>query len=110
MEYGSILVKDKLHEHLVANATWYKLFQGAFWGLMAGFVAGIVRLVLIFVYRPPEHCGLEDTRPAILKDVHYMYFAMLLFWLTFIVTVIVSLLTKPPEEHYVSLLRKLFNK
>ena len=87
-----------------------KLFQGAFWGLMAGFVAGIVRLVLIFVYRPPEHCGLEDTRPAILKDVHYMYFAMLLFWLTFIVTVIVSLLTKPPEEHYVSLLRKLFNK
>ena len=36
--------------------------QGAFWGLMVGFVAGIVRLILIFVYPAPSECGEEDTR------------------------------------------------
>ncbi|XP_077982748.1 sodium/myo-inositol cotransporter-like [Glandiceps talaboti] len=71
--------------------------KGAFWGLMAGFVAGVVRLILIFVYRPAHECGEVDTRPPILARVHYMYFAILLFWLTTVVTIIVSLFTPPPE-------------
>ena len=70
---------------------------------MAGFVTGLTRLILIFVYRPPGSCGEEDVRPSIIKDFQYMYFAMLLFWLRFIVTVIVSLLTEKPEPHYVSI-------
>lgn len=32
-----------------------------------------------------------------------MYFATILFWLTVIVAVVVSLLTKPPEEWRVSI-------
>ncbi len=38
-----------------------------------------------------------SPQQAIVKDFHYMYFAMLLFWLTGITMIVVSLLTKPPE-------------
>lgn len=76
-------------------------FQGAFWGLMAGLVTGVTRLVLVFIWPGPGSCGEPDTRPAIIKDFQYMYFAMLLFWITVIVCVIVSLLTAPPPEHMV---------
>ncbi|KAL9845595.1 sodium/glucose cotransporter 4 [Geothlypis trichas] len=71
---------------------------GAFWGLMAGFVVGVVRMILEFSYSAPS-CGEEDRRPSVLKDVHYLYFALILFVLTSIAIVLVSLCTPPiPEE------------
>ncbi|XP_036243754.1 sodium/glucose cotransporter 4 [Molothrus ater] len=71
---------------------------GAFWGLMAGFVVGVVRMILDFIYSAPS-CGEEDRRPAVLKDVHYLYFALILFVLTSIAILLVSLCTPPiPEE------------
>jgi sodium/myo-inositol cotransporter 3 len=70
--------------------------KGAFWGLMVGFVTGVTRLILVFVYPGPDRCGEEDTRPRFLRDFHYMYFAILLFWLTFAFAVVISLLTDPP--------------
>ncbi|NXR66469.1 SC5A9 protein, partial [Rhadina sibilatrix] len=76
---------------------------GAFWGLMAGLAVGVVRMIMDLVYTAPS-CGEEDRRPAVLKDVHYLYFALILFALTAIVTIIVSLLTPPiPEEKLGSL-------
>ncbi|NXS08287.1 SC5A3 protein, partial [Neodrepanis coruscans] len=74
--------------------------QGAFYGGMAGFVLGAVRLVLAFVYRAPE-CDQPDTRPAFIKNVHYMYVATALFWITGGVTLVVSLLTPPPTKEQV---------
>ncbi|OWA51532.1 Sodium/myo-inositol cotransporter [Hypsibius exemplaris] len=71
---------------------------GAFYGLMVGLVAGITRMVLDFVYRPPE-CGMPDDRPHITKDVHYLYFAFILFCLTVAVAVVVSLLTQAPSPN-----------
>ncbi|XP_048354443.1 sodium/glucose cotransporter 4 isoform X2 [Sphaerodactylus townsendi] len=71
---------------------------GAFWGLMFGLVIGLIRMIMEFIYRVPS-CGEEDRRPAILKDVHYLYFAIILCVLTAIVIVLVSLCTPPiPEE------------
>ncbi|XP_056354008.1 sodium/glucose cotransporter 4 [Oenanthe melanoleuca] len=71
---------------------------GAFWGLMAGLAAGLARMIMEFSYSAPA-CGEVDRRPAVLKDVHYLYFALILFALTAIVIVIVSLCTTPiPEE------------
>ncbi|XP_005050118.1 PREDICTED: sodium/glucose cotransporter 4 [Ficedula albicollis] len=71
---------------------------GAFWGLMAGLAAGLARMILEFSYSAPA-CGEVDKRPAVLKDVHYLYFALILFALTAIVIIIVSLCTTPiPEE------------
>ncbi len=72
------------------------IFQGAFCGLVVGFITGVSRMILAFVYEEPS-CGQEDKRPIVVSSVHYMYFAMILFRLTAIVTVLASLLTKPPE-------------
>ncbi|CAO2632403.1 Sodium/myo-inositol cotransporter [Lemmus lemmus] len=71
--------------------------QGAFYGGMAGFVLGAVRLILAFTYRAPE-CDQPDNRPGFIKDIHYMYVATALFWITGLITVIVSLLTPPPTK------------
>ena len=64
---------------------------------MAGMVIGVARMIVDFCYPEPV-CGDDDHRPAIVKDFHYMYFAMMLFWLTGIVMIIVSLLTQPVDK------------
>nr|XP_034358703.1 sodium/glucose cotransporter 4 isoform X2 [Arvicanthis niloticus] len=71
---------------------------GAFWGLMFGLVVGMLRMILEFSYPAPA-CGEVDKRPAVLKDVHYLYFALLLCGLTAIIIVTISFLTDPiPDE------------
>ncbi|NXS89538.1 SC5A9 protein, partial [Erpornis zantholeuca] len=76
---------------------------GAFWGLMAGLAVGLVRMIMEFIYSAPS-CGEEDRRPAVLKDLHYLYFALILCALTAIVIVLISLCTPPiPEEKLGSL-------
>lgn len=70
--------------------------QGAFWGLIAGFSTGIVRMILDFTY-PEPGCGEVDTRPAVIAKVHYMYFALVLFLVTTITSVIISYATNPPS-------------
>ncbi|XP_041727882.2 sodium/myo-inositol cotransporter-like [Coregonus clupeaformis] len=69
---------------------------GAFWGGIVGFALGATRLVLAFVYREP-HCDEPDERPSFVKDVHFMYVAAGLFWISGLVTVVVSLCTPPPS-------------
>lgn len=55
-------------------------------------------MALEFSYPAPA-CGEADWRPAILKNFHYLYFALVLCGLTAIVIVAVSLCTSPiPEE------------
>ncbi|XP_048408538.1 sodium/mannose cotransporter SLC5A10 isoform X2 [Stegostoma tigrinum] len=70
---------------------------GAFWGLMVGLAAGLVRMVMEFVY-PSPRCGVYDLRPSLLKKVHYLHFAVILCTLTALIVVVISLLTKPPHE------------
>jgi sodium/glucose cotransporter 10 len=75
--------------------------QGAFWGLMAGLAVGALRLVLEFLHPAPP-CGDPDTRPALLRNVHYLHFAIALFVLTGTVVAAGSLLTPPPQHIQVS--------
>eukprot|EP00079_Xenopus_tropicalis_P008393 XP_002931459.1 PREDICTED: sodium/glucose cotransporter 4 isoform X1 [Xenopus tropicalis] len=71
---------------------------GAFWGLIIGLLVGLTRMIMDFVYQAPS-CGEEDLRPSVLKDVHYLYFAIFLFGLTAIVCVVISLCTPAiPEQ------------
>uniref|UniRef100_K7G1G8 Sodium/mannose cotransporter SLC5A10 n=1 Tax=Pelodiscus sinensis TaxID=13735 RepID=K7G1G8_PELSI len=55
--------------------------QGAFWGLMLGLALGLARMGLEFAY-PSPRCGLPDERPSVVKDVHYLHFAIVLCALT----------------------------
>uniref|UniRef100_A0A8C0BG90 Solute carrier family 5 member 9 n=1 Tax=Buteo japonicus TaxID=224669 RepID=A0A8C0BG90_9AVES len=75
--------------------------SGAFWGLMVGLAVGLVRMIIEFIYSTPS-CGEEDRRPAVLKDLHYLYFALILCVLTAIVIVLISLCTPPIPEEKVS--------
>ncbi|XP_044043663.1 solute carrier family 5 member 3a [Siniperca chuatsi] len=80
---------------------WHRCNEtGAFWGGMVGFVLGALRLVLAFVYREP-HCDQPDERPSFIKDVHFMYVAAILFWVSALVTVVVSLCTPPPRKEQI---------
>jgi len=74
--------------------------QGTFWAMIIGFIAGIVRMVLDFSYSAPA-CGEPDLRPSFIKNVHYFYFALMLFFLSGIVCVVVSLLTEPPSDEMI---------
>ncbi|KAH3825204.1 sodium/myo-inositol cotransporter-like [Dreissena polymorpha] len=76
--------------------------QGAFWALMVAFVTGVTRMVLSFVYYNAGGCGVEDWRPALLRNFHYMYFSLFLTLLTAVVAVVVSLCTAPPHEKHLA--------
>ncbi|XP_039348237.1 sodium/glucose cotransporter 5 [Mauremys reevesii] len=71
--------------------------QGAFWGLMLGLALGLARMGLEFAY-PSPRCGIPDERPSLVKDIHYLHFAILLCALTAGAVVGISLLSRPPAE------------
>jgi len=74
--------------------------QGTFWGLMTGFIFGVTRMILDFVYQAPS-CDQKDERPFIVKDFHYMYFALMIFLLTGVVCIVISLLTPAPDPELI---------
>ncbi|CAK9303953.1 unnamed protein product [Gordionus sp. m RMFG-2023] len=72
--------------------------QGAFWSLMLGLGIGLIRMFLDLVYKTPS-CGNIDTRPALIR-VHFLYFAAILFWITSLFCIAISLLTQPLPKKY----------
>lgn len=78
--------------------------QGAFWGLIAGLVVGVTRFIMDYMYTVPL-CGSDqpDPRPLILSKVHYLHFGLILFTVSLLVTIGVSLMTKPIDKEHVSL-------
>uniref|UniRef100_A0A8C6RMV0 Sodium/myo-inositol cotransporter 2 n=1 Tax=Nannospalax galili TaxID=1026970 RepID=A0A8C6RMV0_NANGA len=75
--------------------------KGAFSGLILGLLLGLVRLVLDFIYVQPR-CDQPDERPAVVKDVHYLYFSMILSSATLITVFSVSWFTETPSNEMVS--------
>lgn len=75
------------------------VLQGAFWGLFLGLLVGGVRMALDFIY-PSPLCYQEDSRPDVVKHVHYLYFSTVLSLLTLVV-VGVSLATEKPRPEQV---------
>lgn len=82
------------------------LLQGAFWGLVVGLFVGCIRMLLDFIY-PMPLCNEEDDRPGVLKYVHYLYFSMLLSFITLVVVVAVSLSTEEPKPEQVKPLHQI---
>ncbi|CAF1436999.1 unnamed protein product [Rotaria sordida] len=73
--------------------------EGAFWGLICGLIIGLIRFIWEFSYSvPPCLYSSTDSRPQAVK-FHFLYFAILLFVLTCLVTITISLLTRPiPQQ------------
>lgn len=73
--------------------------QGAFWGLMGGLLMGLARLVPEFSFGSGS-CVRPSSCPALLCRVHYLYFAIVLFVCSGLLTLVVSLCTPPiPRKH-----------
>ncbi|XP_066131912.1 sodium/myo-inositol cotransporter 2 [Saccopteryx bilineata] len=75
--------------------------KGAFSGLILGLLLGLIRLVLDFVFTQPQ-CDQPDERPSVVRDVHYLYFSMILSAVTLVTMGTVSWLTEPPSKDMVS--------
>ena len=74
---------------------------------MFGFLLGIIRFGLEFGFSKPScGSGLVDERPEFVKhfvdDIHYLHYGALLFVITGITTIVISLMTEPipPEKLY----------
>ncbi|XP_041378621.1 sodium/myo-inositol cotransporter-like isoform X2 [Gigantopelta aegis] len=74
--------------------------KGAFWALIVGFVVGLVRLILVFVYQNDTYCGKETALPAIIRRFHYFYFSFFLTTLTAAIALVISYLTGGSDDKY----------
>ncbi|XP_007952147.2 solute carrier family 5 member 4 [Orycteropus afer afer] len=73
--------------------------QGAFWGLITGLVIGLIRMIAEFTYGTGSCLAASDC-PTIICGVHYLYFAIILFFVSILVVLGISLVTKPiPDVH-----------
>ncbi|XP_070554554.1 sodium/glucose cotransporter 4-like [Ptychodera flava] len=84
--------------------SWERINEpGAFIGAVFGTLFGLGRMVLSFVYVEPG-CDEPDTRIPFLRDVHFLHFAIILLVSSILVTIGISLVTKPqPKEQLVRL-------
>lgn len=78
------------------------LSQGAFWGLIIGFLIGVSRMIAEFSYGTGS-CMEPSNCPTVICGVHYLYFAIILFFISVVIIVIVSLFTKPIPDVHVSI-------
>ncbi|XP_064449096.1 sodium/glucose cotransporter 2 isoform X4 [Mirounga angustirostris] len=73
--------------------------KGAFWGLIGGLLMGLARLVPEFSFGSGS-CVQPSACPALLCGMHYLYFAIVLFICSGLLTLVVSLCTAPiPRKH-----------
>ncbi|XP_053730178.1 sodium/glucose cotransporter 1 [Synchiropus splendidus] len=82
---------------------------GAFYGLTIGLLIGLSRMIAEFVYGTGS-CVEPSNCPEIICGVHYLYFAIILFTVSCIIILGVSLMTKPiPDKHLYRLCWSLRN-
>ncbi|XP_026799381.3 sodium/glucose cotransporter 2 [Pangasianodon hypophthalmus] len=72
---------------------------GAFWGLMGGLVMGLCRIGPEF-YFGSGSCLFPSKCPPLICGVHYLYFAVLLFFCTGILVLLVSYCTPPIDDKH----------
>ncbi|XP_039361489.1 sodium/glucose cotransporter 1 isoform X1 [Mauremys reevesii] len=83
--------------------------EGAFWGLVIGLVIGLSRMITEFAYGTGS-CVNPSNCPMIICGIHYLYFAIILFGISVIIILSVSLITKPiPDVHLYRLCWSLRN-
>ncbi|XP_056146283.1 sodium/glucose cotransporter 1 isoform X1 [Lampris incognitus] len=72
---------------------------GAFYGLLIGLFIGLSRMIAEFAYGTGT-CVDPGNCPTIICGVHYLYFSIILFVISCIIILSVSLMTKPIEDKH----------
>nr|XP_058137717.1 sodium/glucose cotransporter 1-like isoform X2 [Dasypus novemcinctus] len=84
--------------------------QGAFWGLTSGILIGLSRMVTELIYGHRQSCSMSSTCPMIICGVHYLHFVIILFVVSVLIILGISLVTKPiPDKHLHRLCWSLLN-
>ncbi|KAJ7990197.1 hypothetical protein DPEC_G00297820 [Dallia pectoralis] len=73
--------------------------QGAFWGLIGGLAMGLCRMVPEFWFGSGS-CLFPSNCPTLVCGVHYLYYAMILFACTSVLTLFVSYCTPAIEDKH----------
>uniref|UniRef100_A0A7N5ZPN2 Sodium/glucose cotransporter 1 n=1 Tax=Anabas testudineus TaxID=64144 RepID=A0A7N5ZPN2_ANATE len=73
---------------------------GAFFGLTIGLCIGLCRMIAEFAFGTGS-CVTPSKCPTIICGVHYLYFSIILFVISCIIIVGISLMTKPIEDKHV---------
>ncbi|XP_008322559.1 sodium/glucose cotransporter 1 [Cynoglossus semilaevis] len=73
--------------------------SGAFYGLLIGLLIGLSRMITEFVYGTGS-CVNPSSCPTIICGVHYLYFSILLFVVSCIIILGISLMTKPIDDKH----------
>lgn len=68
---------------------------------MAGLLLGLIRMIAEFSYGTGS-CLVASHCPTIICGVHYLYYAIILFFVSLLVALGVSFLTKPIPDVHVS--------
>ncbi|RVE64701.1 hypothetical protein OJAV_G00128790 [Oryzias javanicus] len=72
---------------------------GAFWGLIGGLVMGLCRMLPEFWFGTGS-CIFPSQCPFLLCGIHYLHFAIILFFCTSVLVLIVSLCSEPIQERH----------
>uniref|UniRef100_A0A6Q2Y562 Sodium/glucose cotransporter 1 n=1 Tax=Esox lucius TaxID=8010 RepID=A0A6Q2Y562_ESOLU len=72
---------------------------GAFYGLTIGLAIGLTRMIAEFAYGTGS-CVKPSTCPEIICGVHYLYFSIILFTISCLLILSISLMTKPIDDKH----------
>ncbi|CAL8277821.1 unnamed protein product [Merluccius merluccius] len=72
---------------------------GAFYGLIIGLAIGLSRMIAEFSFGTGT-CAEPTNCPTIICGVHYLYFSIILFCISCILIIGISLMTKPIEDKH----------
>ncbi|XP_014822439.1 PREDICTED: sodium/glucose cotransporter 1-like [Poecilia mexicana] len=72
---------------------------GAFFGLIIGLLVGLSRMITEFIYGTGS-CVSPSNCPTIICGVHYLYFSIILFTVSCILILGISLMTKPIDDKH----------
>ncbi|XP_077963585.1 sodium/glucose cotransporter 2 isoform X2 [Gasterosteus aculeatus] len=73
--------------------------QGAFWGLIGGLLMGLCRMLPEFWFGSGS-CVFPSTCPFLLCGIHYLHFAIILFFCTSVLVLVVSCCSRPIEDKH----------
>ncbi|CAJ1066168.1 sodium/glucose cotransporter 2 [Xyrichtys novacula] len=72
---------------------------GAFWGLMGGLLMGLCRMLPEFWFGTGS-CIFPSDCPFLICGIHYLHFAIILFFCTSVLVLVVSYCTEPIEDQH----------
>uniref|UniRef100_A0AAQ5Z1I0 Sodium/glucose cotransporter 2 n=1 Tax=Amphiprion ocellaris TaxID=80972 RepID=A0AAQ5Z1I0_AMPOC len=72
---------------------------GAFWGLIGGLVMGLCRMLPEFWFGTGS-CIFPSYCPFLVCGIHYLHFAIILFFCTSVLVLLVSYCTEPIEDQH----------